>query len=90
MKQVLFATLLVAAMGSPEVKANTFSPENNQTEQQAKFFCYWVTSYCTVKEGDCNVKYQVVTKYLLGCPVYSYRCEITRKCDGGDNDGGNN
>ena len=55
MKKVLFATLLVAAMGSSEVKANTFSPENNQTEQQAKFFCYWVTSYCTVKEGDCNV-----------------------------------
>jgi len=89
MKKVLFATLLVAAMGSTEAKANSFSPVNNQSEQKADFFCYWITSYCTVKEGNCTVKYQVVTKYLFGCAIYSYRCEISRKCDDGQG-GGNN
>jgi len=52
MKKVLFATLLVAALGGSEVKANSFNAESFKTEQQSKFFCYYVVSCCTVKEGN--------------------------------------
>lgn len=90
MKKVLFAALLVAAMGSSEVKANSFAPESVKSEQKANFF-YWCYSYQTVKKGNCTITYLYKTKYVFGCPVLSYCLgEVSRSCDtpNPDNPGG--
>ncbi|AZA98534.1 hypothetical protein EG359_02455 [Chryseobacterium joostei] len=91
MKKIIFTGVLLAALGTTGVSANSLTATANanpKSEMSTQCF-YYCTTYTTQKEGDCTVTYKHVTKYFLGIAICTKTTVCSKTCTGGGNTGGN-